>query len=692
VKDLLQHDAQTRERLLWTSGGLLNLTKCLYYVSVWRFDDEGRASLTPKTLLPQLTLTSGDSPTRNSVRQFNYSVTHEYLGNHMAPSLQMTTAYHKLLLKSQQFARRLASSPLSKRDAWIAYFAVYLPSMTYTLTLTAHSPKKLRKVQSSAICATLNKLGFNRNTPRAVVFGPCLQAGLSLRDLATEQGIALLVMLLRHLRTVTAQGKLLSIALVWWQLVIGTSFPLLEYPAQVLLHDEAHIFPVVRQFLRSIEGSLHITEVTEALPPPFRERNHCLIEVISSLPAGLTRAHALTFNRVRLFLGVFYLSELTTADGTALSRDAWDGSRPRLSPLLWPYQPQPGPKSFRVWRRLLANAFLRADHQRVSVKTRDLALRNPLRQWLPASDSYRYQWETFYAPSVDSLFCVATDGTTFAQHPSRKTRRRPKHPVRAFDPTASSTTSTLPSNAVPVDVSEEPYKLVIPHFISGIVPDPVPQPSPLTWAEYFVTLPAWERFLLQNVTILDRDLLFVSLRTADKIYLASDGGAENCKGSFGCVIATDDTIVAECGGFVEGADPKSFRAEGYGMLAILRLLFHLRWFYLTRNHALRISVHSDSERLIKRLEKSLSLTYAVPRRSLFSEADVELQILDALATFPPDQHCAMLKVTKILSTPIVHSSGMQSSTSVVMRLPPTTLTPLLTSSSRRPSSRQVKRL
>jgi hypothetical protein len=29
VLDLLTHDAQTWERLLWTSGGLLNLTKCL---------------------------------------------------------------------------------------------------------------------------------------------------------------------------------------------------------------------------------------------------------------------------------------------------------------------------------------------------------------------------------------------------------------------------------------------------------------------------------------------------------------------------------------------------------------------------------------------------------------------------------------------------------------------------------------
>jgi hypothetical protein len=174
VNHLLQHDAKTWECLLWTSGRLLNLTKCLYYVSLGTCDDEGRASLTPKMLLPQLTLTSGNSPLRVPVSQYNYDAAHKYLGNQMAPNLQMTTAYQQLL-----------------------------------------------------------------------------------------------------------------------------------------------------------------------------ERDSCLMEVISSLP-GLARAQAIAFNCIRLFFGVYYLSELATADGSEISRGTWDGSRPRFSALLWPYQPRPGPKTFRI--------------------------------------------------------------------------------------------------------------------------------------------------------------------------------------------------------------------------------------------------------------------------------------------------------------------------------------------------------
>jgi hypothetical protein len=200
-------------------------------------------------------------------------------------------------------------------------------------------------LQSKALHATLNKLGFNPNTPRAVVFGPCIRAGLRLRDLPTEQGIALLILIIRHLRSNTAQTKILRIALAWWQLVMGTSFSLLESPLQALLHDEAHIFSATRQFLKDVNGQLHIQEITDNLPCPLRERDLCLLDVICCQP-NVTRAQQLAFNRVRLYFGVFYLSEVVTADRQCITREAWEGTRVGYSSLLWPYQPQPGPKCF----------------------------------------------------------------------------------------------------------------------------------------------------------------------------------------------------------------------------------------------------------------------------------------------------------------------------------------------------------
>jgi hypothetical protein len=38
--------------IFWTSGGLLNLTKCAYYILAWSFDEEGRAIYIPKNSIP----------------------------------------------------------------------------------------------------------------------------------------------------------------------------------------------------------------------------------------------------------------------------------------------------------------------------------------------------------------------------------------------------------------------------------------------------------------------------------------------------------------------------------------------------------------------------------------------------------------------------------------------------------------
>jgi hypothetical protein len=129
----------------------------------------------------------------------------------------------------------------------------------------------------------------------------------------------------------------------------------------------------------------------------------------------------------------------------------------------------------------------------------------------------------------------------------------------------------------------------------------------------------------------DRRGLLDALRSADHLYLASDGGAANQRGSFGALLATCfGSILIKCGGRALGADPRSFRAEGYGILAILWLALHLRHFYITGNPSLRFQLYCDSKSLLKRIEASRRLSRTIPHRFLFSEVDVEMQIISVL--------------------------------------------------------------
>jgi hypothetical protein len=136
--------------------------------------------------------------------------------------------------------------------------------------------------------------------------------------------------------------------------------------------------------------------------------------------------------------------------------------------------------------------------------------------------------------------------------------------------------------------------------------------------------------------VLDLPALLTALEDNVAFYLASNGGAIPFKGSFGAVLATSDVILAECGGRAQGADPRSFRSEAYGLLAITRLLLHLRAYYHLNVSRLTLTLVCDSKSLLDRLTAFIDLTRVVPRRFLFSEADAEMAILDTFRELKAD--------------------------------------------------------
>jgi hypothetical protein len=89
VVEGLCYDAQVWERLLFTSGGLLKLRKCLFYVMYWEFDSEGRPSLRPSSELPPLLLTNGKDLLAKPINQYDCAKAHKYLGLWNSPTLSM---------------------------------------------------------------------------------------------------------------------------------------------------------------------------------------------------------------------------------------------------------------------------------------------------------------------------------------------------------------------------------------------------------------------------------------------------------------------------------------------------------------------------------------------------------------------------------------------------------------------------
>jgi hypothetical protein len=187
---------------------------------------------------------------------------------------------------------------------------------------------------------------------------------------------------------------------------------------------------------------------------------------------------------------------------------------------------------------------------------------------------------------------------------------------------------SLPPDATPVDLDPQPRFLVASHYhLIAVTPSP---PTFLTFEDYVQSLPGWDRFLIEDVLLLDLDSLMDHIASRQRLVFCSDGGAIATVGSYGSIIATDKTILTETRGQAYGDTPRSFRAEGYGLLANLCLAFHILTFFLLPITLLPLTVVSDNEGLLQRIDSALRTKYVQPRKFLSSEIDIEMQIVDTL--------------------------------------------------------------
>ena len=78
-------------------------------------------------------------------------------------------------------------------------------------------------MQTIIKAVVLPKYGFNRNTLSAVVYGSSDFAGIEMRHLVVEKGVAQLSHLMMEIRTLGISHKLSMIAISWMQLISGIS-------------------------------------------------------------------------------------------------------------------------------------------------------------------------------------------------------------------------------------------------------------------------------------------------------------------------------------------------------------------------------------------------------------------------------------------------------------------------------------
>jgi hypothetical protein len=235
VSDIIQGlegEGQTWERQLWTTGGKLELSKCLYYLLIYKFAPNG-TPMEAATNMEQdnVALTSGTFPIRNPIDHPGITLKPtKPLESGRHHKAHKTNEYSESLIKSKRFASGCIKATMTQYEASTAYWTMWLPSVTVGFSSTTMNYRQLDAIQKPMINAILPKLGYSSKTMRDVVFGPRKYIGIGIRHLGSEQGVQQTLLLLKHLRANQKLSTLLRIGLTWFQLQAGITQPVLECP------------------------------------------------------------------------------------------------------------------------------------------------------------------------------------------------------------------------------------------------------------------------------------------------------------------------------------------------------------------------------------------------------------------------------------------------------------------------------
>ena len=108
-----------------------------------------------------------------------------------------------------------------RAQATTVWNAIYIPSVAYPLLATYFQEEDLMSLENRALMAFLPKMGFNRHTACAVVYGPEDSGGLGTKNLYVEQSVEQIKALTQHIRLASPLRKIMRINIDWVQLIAG---------------------------------------------------------------------------------------------------------------------------------------------------------------------------------------------------------------------------------------------------------------------------------------------------------------------------------------------------------------------------------------------------------------------------------------------------------------------------------------
>lgn len=352
-----QEELNLWEGLIRATGGGLAQDKSDFAVINYDWN-QGRWKYTKPDRSNTMTVHTGHGQ-RDEIKQLDVGKARRTLGVWQAADGNETKQTKEMKEKASEWARAAARSSLTRSDIVVGIKTSLYPSITYGLMATTLTEDQCKDVFKPIREGALPKAGYSRKIPATVLHGPTKYGGIGIPDLYTVQGTEHVKALLDYGGQDNPTGDLMDINISGHLLEIGRSGHLFAMKYSEVQHLMTNTW--MKETLKFTSKHDLRLETGGHTLQTWRSGDVLLMESLARATTHISTAEAQAFNRCRLHLQVVTMSDVCTASGDNLLREAWECKRGWSSPsslaYQWPFQPRPGQKDIQIWQRILQQVF-----------------------------------------------------------------------------------------------------------------------------------------------------------------------------------------------------------------------------------------------------------------------------------------------------------------------------------------------
>jgi hypothetical protein len=369
----MQHDAQRWNNINNIPGQTIAFHKCKWQILAWRVVN-GDLQIVHST---EDVLVLKDNKGGSAVIEFlPPDQPNKGLGYYLCPDGNQKHQFKHVYDAIKDICNKIAGAQLSEKETRQALLQRLLPKLDYGLYASHFTKKQCEDIDKVINASFLPRLRINRNTARAIVFGPREYGGLEMPDVYTRQTQHHLKYILKQLRWNSTLANDILTTLDNIQLASGFVSPILENTKAKIDYIDRGWIIALRERLNEIGGSLWIEDAWQ--PKLQREGDFSLMERFLSVKT--TAQERCQLRMVLHWLRVITLADIADPAGCYVPGHKLTGEWQAHSPFEWPKQPKPSKKAFALFRKFIRNTVCMEESPWQPVGT-DLKISEPLGKW-----------------------------------------------------------------------------------------------------------------------------------------------------------------------------------------------------------------------------------------------------------------------------------------------------------------------